>query len=782
MFIRLLRGKDPDAVFRPNAGQVFLALFIVIGIGLFGYFSIASQSAQREVREDLYAQETDASALSFTQRDAFNLAFAMTEWGYGLRTTREVQVARALLEQRLRVVTSGGELTYDVAPLAFQVALRELDRTILGLAEIPAEDRLTFITEADPILATFLTENRLLSQVFQARSRAVIEDAVRDRNRAEAQLVTTFGAVAFTLLVLVSWLAFDINRGYRRAKVTIDNQRAELAETIDHLNRTQQVDALASRMVQQVNDGDDIGRILSEIGPAFSESLPGVSIDIELTGPQRGNPTVVVSPDSPVGLEELNACVIRIHSIVNAALTREANEHRMGFERSHDPLTGLPNRSVLTDEIQRAIDACASHGGVAAICLIDIDRFRDFNNSLGNAGGDAILIAVARQLQSALNGSEVAARLSGDEYAVVARFDSHQEALIRAQQLFESLHFTTVAAAADAEISVSMGIAIGQADEYEAIELQRSAAMAIYLAQESDRSGFIVFSESEHAKLSDRISDELAVRNALRNAEFDLYYQPIMKLSNGQTSGAEALLRWNRPGVGMMSPDTFLDTARRAGILTELGEEVIDKALAFWSREMVKIFDISQNGLPYISINVDPVQLDDPLFAQFVIGAARRHSVPLPAIVLEVTEYVLSQSPTAVEQLESLRRLGVRIALDDFGTGYSALGQAQNLPLDILKIDRSFIPVDGLGGRDLRLVADIQGIAATLDLVTTVEGVESEAVAATLRDLGIHYAQGFHYSKPLPEAEFVKWVQQCAVSTQPVIHSLSNLAEPAVLS
>jgi EAL domain-containing protein (putative c-di-GMP-specific phosphodiesterase class I) len=209
---------------------------------------------------------------------------------------------------------------------------------------------------------------------------------------------------------------------------------------------------------------------------------------------------------------------------------------------------------------------------------------------------------------------------------------------------------------------------------------------------------------------------------------------------------------------------------------------VIDKALAFWSREMVTAFDISQSGLPYISINVDPVQLDDPLFAKFVIGAARRHSVPLPAIVLEVTEYVFSRSPAAVEQLESLRRLGVRIALDDFGTGYSALGQAQNLPLDILKIDRSFIPEEDLGGRDRRLVADIQGIAATLDLVTTVEGVESAAVAATLRDLGIHYAQGFHYSRPLPETEFIRWVQQCEGSTQSVSYSMSSLAEAAVSS
>jgi EAL domain-containing protein (putative c-di-GMP-specific phosphodiesterase class I) len=356
--------------------------------------------------------------------------------------------------------------------------------------------------------------------------------------------------------------------------------------------------------------------------------------------------------------------------------------------------------------------------------------------------------------------SETAARLSGDEYAVVARFNTQLEAITRARQLFDSLHFTTLAGASEADVSVSMGVAIAEAKEYEAAELQRSAAMAIYLAQEEDRSGFIVFSEAEHASLSDRLADELAVRNALRNAEFKLHYQPIMKLANERPSGAEALLRWDRPGVGLVSPDSFLDSARRAGILNQLGEEVIDKALAFWSHGMVQAFDIVQDGLPYISINVHPGQLDDTSFAQFVIGAARRHSVPLPAIVLEVTEHVLTRSSTAIGILDSLRRLGVRIALDDFGTGYSALGQAQTLPLDILKVDRSFIPTEILGGRDRRLVADIHGIAATLDLMTTVEGVESADVAATLRDLGIQYAQGFFYSNPLPDVEFIQWVKE----------------------
>jgi diguanylate cyclase (GGDEF)-like protein len=751
---------EAEVVFRPNIGQFFLALVMAFGIGLFGYFSIASFSAQQEVREDLYAQETDASALSFTQRDAFNLTFSIAEWAYGQRSARDVQIARALLEQRLRVVTSSGEVTYDVAPLAFQEALQDLDDFILGISDVPVADRLAEMAQIDPKLEEFLTQNRLLSQVFQERSRAVIQEAVQGRNRAEVQLIVTFGAIALILLILVTWLALDINRGYRTAKQKIADQRADLINTMNHLKRNQDFDSLASQVLQQISDEIATDQILGGLGTAFSEILPGVSIDVELEGSQRGATKIVAHAGTPVDVEELNAYVIRIQEVVTAILAREVQEIKLEFERRHDALTGLPNRTVLTEETQRALDHCMQSGGVAAIYLIDVDRFRDFNNSLGNSGGDAILIAVARQLQDALIASETAARLSGDEYAVVARFSSPLEAITRARQLFDSLHFTTLAGASEADVTVSMGVAIAEAYESNATDLQRSAAMAIYLAQEEERSGFVVFSEAEHASLSDRLSDELAIRNALRNGEFKLHYQPIMRLASDRPSGAEALLRWDRPGIGLLSPDSFLDTARRAGILNQLGEEVVERALSFWSRGMVQAFNIVHDGLPYISINVHPVQLEDPKFSQFVISASRRHSVPLPAIVLEVTEHVLSKSPTAINELESLRRLGVRIALDDFGTGYSALGQAQDLPLDILKVDRSFIPKEDLGGRARRLVADIHGIAATLDLVTTVEGVESVAVARTLRDLGIQYAQGFLYSKPLPEAEFLKWVQQ----------------------
>jgi diguanylate cyclase (GGDEF)-like protein len=760
MFDLLPNRNNVDAVFRPRIGQIILSLFVIVGIALFAYFSFTSHSAQREIREDLYAQETDASALSFTQRDAFGLAFSMAEWGSGLQDSREVQIARALLGQRLGVITSSGEPTINAAPESFRSALQDLDEIIVALTDVPVERRLTIIRDVDPVVETFLTETRLLSQAFQERSRAVIEEAVQSRNQAELRLIVTFGLVGAALLILVTWIAIDIDRGYRRASEMIDSQRAELKSTIATLQRTQEVDVMASKLIQQISDGVAVDQVLGEVGTAFAGILPGVRVDVELNGPQRGSVHVVANSDSTLSEEELNTSVSRIRDVVSVALNREIAEQELKFQRTHDALTGLPNRSVLTEETRRALLASERTGGVAAIFLMDIDRFRDFNNSLGHSVGDILLIELADRLRSTVTGSEVAARLSGDEYAVVAHFRDRDEAVSRARQIFDELHFTSLAGATETNVSVSMGVAISATDHPGAAGLQRSSAMAIYLAKEADRSGFVVFSESEHSALSDRLSEELAARNALRNGEFTLFYQPIMRLENNRPVGVEALLRWDRPGIGVLCPDAFLETTRRAGILVELSEEIIEEALSFWSRNLVKAFDLGQDGMPYVSINIDPVQLDDPLFATFIVGAARRNSVPLAAIVLEVTEHVLSESPMAVEQLDALRRQGVRIALDDFGTGYSALSQAQHLPLDILKVDRSFIPIDELAGRDRRLVSDIHAIAATLGLSTTVEGVESREVAATLRSLGVEFAQGYLYSEPLPEDECINWIHQ----------------------
>jgi diguanylate cyclase (GGDEF)-like protein len=762
MFKRSLGERDPDAVFRPKIGQLGLLLFALMGIVLFGYFSIASQAAQDQIRTDLYAQETDSTALSFTQREAFNLAFVLAEWGSDGRSSRDVQIARALLGQRLGVVISDGVQTASVVPEAFMASLEELDQIILSLQDLPVNERVEILRAADPKINSFLSQTRLLSEAFQESSRSAIEDAIDANDLAQLQLIITFILVAVALLGAFTWIAIDIDRGYRRVKRKIQVQQEELSQAVLKLSRTQQVDLLASKLIQQVSDGISIDQILNELGPAFSELLPGIDIDVAVVGPQRGAVNVIANAESQISSDELNTCMVRIREVVAIALGRESAEKQIDEERQHDSLTGLPNRSILTEETQGALDECRDRGGVAAIFLIDIDRFRDFNNALGNASGDVLLIEVADRLRNSMIGSEVAARLSGDEYAVVGRFHNTTEANTRAKQLFNELHFTTLAGATETNVTVSMGVAISdsQVQGQSAADLQRSAAMAIYLAKEADRSGFIVFSQEEHAALSDRLADELAVRNALRNGEFKLFYQPIMQLSNNRPVGVEALIRWERPGFGILTPDAFLETTRRAGILNELSLEIIDEALGFWSRILVKSFDIGHNGMPYVSINIDPVQLEDPLFSEMIIGAARRKSVPMAAIVLEVTEHVLSESETAVNQLEKLRRIGVRIALDDFGTGYSALGQAQHLPLDILKIDKSFIPADQLTGRDRRLVSDIHAIAGTLGLSTTAEGVESTLVSETLRELGVQFAQGYLYSKALPEDEIIRWMQQ----------------------
>jgi diguanylate cyclase len=220
--------------------------------------------------------------------------------------------------------------------------------------------------------------------------------------------------------------------------------------------------------------------------------------------------------------------------------------------------------------------------------------------------------------------------------------------------------------------------------------------------------------------------------------------------------GAEALVRWQRPEVGLVMPGDFLATVQRAGVTVELGWQIIEESLLAWSGTLSRL----GNGtvLPYVSINLDVVQLQDPNLANFVLSALERNKVPAEALVLEVTEHSMVDQPIALQQLKVLRENGIRIALDDFGAGYSNLGQAHQLPLDILKIDRSFLPDPVLSQRSANLISDIKRIADSLELNVVVEGIETTDVAESLAQLGILYAQGFLYSKALPEGELGEWV------------------------
>jgi EAL domain-containing protein (putative c-di-GMP-specific phosphodiesterase class I) len=287
----------------------------------------------------------------------------------------------------------------------------------------------------------------------------------------------------------------------------------------------------------------------------------------------------------------------------------------------------------------------------------------------------------------------------------------------------------------------------------------RRAAIALLLAkQSSERRGRVRFDVAEHDGLSDVLVEEIAVRNALRAGEFTMHYQPIVDLTTGRTIGVEALARWDRPGVGLVAPGEFLPLIQRSGFAVEFGFETLLEVMATWQRSLRMAVVGVAGPAGYVSVNIDAAQLADTGFEEFVRSALTRHGMNPHELVLELTEHAAIDTAHA-PMLERLRARGIRIAIDDFGSGYSSLGQSTRLPVDILKLDRSFVMGLVESDHDASLFVDLARMARTLGMHLIAEGIETPEVAELLRAAGVGLGQGFLYSRALPEEAIVDWVQ-----------------------
>jgi len=398
-------------------------------------------------------------------------------------------------------------------------------------------------------------------------------------------------------------------------------------------------------------------------------------------------------------------------------------------------------------------------GRPVTIVLLDIDHFGDINGSLGFAGADRVLVDVAgrlRTLAQQFDGSTVA-RIAADEFGLALPCVGDPAEIARRAQ--STCAFLSDAGGVEAAVTASVGFASGAHPQVDGPELLRQAAVAILLAKQSDRAGYVAFDAEQHAELSSSLDEELAVRNALRTGEFVMHYQPIVQLDSGAPLGCEALVRWERPGIGLVGPGEFLPLIERSGFAVEFGLEVLTSVLQAWAEGLRAAFAGCPAPGPYVSVNIDAVQLADPGFEAFIVSSLQRTGVEPRDLVLELTEH----EAVAEEHLPMLTRLrgfGVRIAIDDFGSGFSSLGQSARLPLDLLKLDRSFVSSLSGDEREQQLFADIARLGRTLGLELTAEGIETEEVESTLRGAGIRHGQGFLYSPAIPQAQLAVWVRE----------------------
>jgi diguanylate cyclase (GGDEF)-like protein/PAS domain S-box-containing protein len=430
---------------------------------------------------------------------------------------------------------------------------------------------------------------------------------------------------------------------------------------------------------------------------------------------------------------------------------RKRAEARIEQLATRDPLTGLANRLLLADRTEHAIAAAQRFGRQLALIFIDLDRFKNVNDTFGHPIGDAFLRAVAERIASQLRASDSLARMGGDEFVVLlSEIESNGDAAAVAAKIARALAEPLVLGGHTLRAAASMGIALYPGDGAAALELLGAADIAMYQAKADGGTAFRFFSPDMNTRARDRLLIESELHSAVERDELVLHYQPVL-LSGGAVSHAEALVRWRHPRLGLLAPGQFIGIAEESGVIREIGERII--ALAAEQRA-------AWRGLApdhfYISVNLAADQLSQgDVFVDGFVQAANRAGIGFHQLSVEITESRLMQnlvrSSAVVEQLKNL---GVRVALDDFGTGYSSLGYLKRFRVDTIKIDRSFVREIESDAYDRAIVAAVVALAGSLDVNVTAEGVETESQARLLAELGCRQLQGFYFSQPVEASAF----------------------------
>jgi diguanylate cyclase (GGDEF)-like protein len=429
---------------------------------------------------------------------------------------------------------------------------------------------------------------------------------------------------------------------------------------------------------------------------------------------------------------------VATHEDVTERRRAEAQVAHMAY---HDALTGLGNRVLLRQQLEAAL-LRVQQGERIAVLYLDLDNFKTLNDSLGHAGGDTLLKAVAERLRGCLKQGDTIARMGGDEFAIVqVAVEQSTDAEYLARRLREALRMPLDVDGQQMTTDVSVGISLAPNDGTDASQLLKQADMAMYAAKCDGRGTFRHFEPEMNARALARRTLELDLRNAITRDEFVLHYQPLVNLERNEISSCEALLRWHHPERGMIMPDEFIPVAEETGLIAEIGEKVLRKACAAaatWPDHVT------------VAVNVSSVQFKNQALALKVVGALSASGLSARRLAIEVTETALIlDNEATLATLHQLRGLGVQIVMDDFGTGYSSLSYLRSFPFDKIKIDRSFINGISDTGNAEAIVQATISMAASMNMTTTAEGVETKEQLAKIRALGCTEMQGYLFSRPL---------------------------------
>ncbi len=512
--------------------------------------------------------------------------------------------------------------------------------------------------------------------------------------------------------------------------------------------------ALAGGLVSEVErTGDDGETIATSLEVYVPLRLPGGSaIDGVTEFYLDYGPTAAAVHDDTRALYLLLGGGMALLYLSLFAIVRLASR-RLRFQAMHDTLTGLPNRSALYEHVGRVTASVGTFGGLAALLLIDLDRFKEVNDTLGHDHGDRLLQDVAERLRAALRSGDTLARLGGDEFAVVLKDLPDRAASVElATRLLGALERPFVVRGVTVQLEASVGVALCPDHGLDVTTLVRRADVAMYEAKREE--GHVrVYDAARDPNSPARLQRAGELRTALAAGELVLHYQPKVSVDGGEVTGVEALVRWQHPEHGLLAPAEFIPLAERSGMMGDLTRWVIDAALAqarAWQDQGIEV---------PIAINLAAANILDAALPGAVAERLAHWDVPGDRLTCELSEHTVMADPRrAQDVLDRLRALGVRLSLDDYGTGHSSLTYLKRLPLDEVKIDRAFVAGIVGDANDALIVRSTIDLARNLGLEVVAEGVEGADVLDRLRTLRCHEAQGFHLSRPLPPDALVDWL------------------------
>lgn len=444
--------------------------------------------------------------------------------------------------------------------------------------------------------------------------------------------------------------------------------------------------------------------------------------------------------------------VVGHFGILHDITERKRDEAMLQFLANHDQLTQLPNRNQFTQKLHEALARASRYEHRVALLFVDLDRFKNVNDTLGHESGDILLIAVAGRFRETLRGTDTLARLGGDEFTVVLEeVEGPSQAAASAQRLLNTLAQPFHVQGHELFIGASIGISIFPEDGGDATTLLRNADIAMYRSKDLGRNIFQFFSHEATATSLERLRLENSLRRAVERGEFVLHYQPIVDLERNQVVGMESLVRWNHPELGMVPPATFIPVAEETGLIVPIGDWVL-KAACLQARAL---HDLGYSDLR-VAVNLSAKQFRRRDLAQTVADILATTRLPPTMLELEVTESsVMENAEVAVRTLHSLKEMGVHLSIDDFGTGYSSLSQLKRFPIDALKVDQSFVRDIPGDEDDAAIASAIIAMGHRMRLTLIAEGVETVEQLAFLRERDCHRGQGYLFSRPVPATEFI---------------------------